>query len=112
MHKEKAVVGHLRELLPEIGGSLDKFLEFEHEDALHPDKTWRQKLDIALPQQGVGIEQVASQIINDIIPNGSPIVKPGFTSPLACKLNILAGFVEYNSMRRFRWIIPVLTNRS
>ncbi len=80
MDKEKAVVGHLQELLSEIGGGLDKFLEFEHEDAIHPDKNWRQKLNIALPQEGVGIEQVTSQIINDLIPNGSPVVKPGFTS--------------------------------
>lgn len=80
MDKEKAVVGHLQELLSQIGGSLDNFLKFEHKDALHPDKTWRQRLDITLPKQGVGIEQVTSQLINDIIPNGSPIVKPGFTS--------------------------------
>ncbi|MCP3928102.1 MAG: pyridoxal-dependent decarboxylase, partial [Bacteroidetes bacterium] len=80
MDKEKAEVGHLQELLSEIGGSLDKFLEFEHDDALHPDKTWRQKLNTALPIKGAGIEQVTNQIINDIIPNGSPVVKPGFTS--------------------------------
>jgi len=67
-------------LLAEIGASLDEFVKFEHLDAQHPDKNWRQKLDIVLPQQGVGIDAVVQELIRDVIPNGSPVPNPGFTS--------------------------------
>jgi len=55
-------------------------LKFEHNDALHPESQWRDYLDIALPQQGVGIEKVADELVNQIIPNGSAFSKPGYTA--------------------------------
>jgi len=33
-----------------------------------------------LPQDGVGIDQVVQDLLTQVIPNGSPIAKPGFTS--------------------------------
>ena len=56
MLKDQAETGNLQALLSQIGTGLDQFLKFEHEDALHKDKVWRENLDISLPEKGVGIE--------------------------------------------------------
>jgi aromatic-L-amino-acid/L-tryptophan decarboxylase len=80
MLKDQAETGNLQALLSQIGTGLDQFLKFEHEDALHKDKVWRENLDISLPEKGVGIEQVIQDLNNEIIPNGSAVPKPGFTS--------------------------------
>jgi len=80
MPVERAETGHLQLLLSQIGTGLDQYLKFEHPDALHPKNTWRQALDIPLPQQGVGVEQVTRELVEQVIPNGSPVPKPGFSS--------------------------------
>jgi len=80
MKKEKAETGNFENLLSQIGAGLDQFQKFEHQDALHPDKTWRKALDGPLPANGVGIEKVTEILLEKIIPNGSPVGKPGFTS--------------------------------
>ena len=80
MSKDLAETGEFEKLLAQIGAGLDQFVQFEHEDALHPEKKWRDLLDIELPQKGVGIDQVSRELIEQIIPNGSPVPKPGFTS--------------------------------
>jgi len=80
MPVERAETGHLQLLLSQIGTGLDQYLKFEHPDALHPNNTWRQALDIPLPQQGVGVEQVTQELVDQVIPNGSPVPKPGFSS--------------------------------
>jgi aromatic-L-amino-acid decarboxylase len=67
-------------LLAQIGAGLDQYLRFEHPDAMHPDSSWRDTLDIPLPKHGVGINAVARDLVEQIIPNGSPVPKPGFTS--------------------------------
>lgn len=80
MSKEKAETGNLQPLLSAIGAGLDNFLKFDHKDALHPDKNWRQALDEELPEYGVGINSVVEELLHQVIPNGSPVPKPGFTS--------------------------------
>ena len=80
MFNEQAETGHLESLLAKLGAGLDQYLKFEHPDALHPDNHWREFLDTPLPQQGVGIEQVTQDLIEQIIPNGSPVPRPGFSS--------------------------------
>lgn len=80
MKKELAETGDFEALLSQIGISLDQFQKFEHLDALHPSKNWRTKLDIPLPIQGIGIKAVTNELIEQVIPNGSPVAKPGFTS--------------------------------
>ena len=80
MSQEKAETGHLQPLLSKIGEGLDEYLKFEHSDALDPAKNWRQQLDISLPVQGVGIEKMTEELTGLVIPNGSPVPKPGFTS--------------------------------
>lgn len=80
MSIEHAETGNLQALLSEIGAGLDEFLKFEHPDALRTQGSWRRALDIPLPQQGVGIEQVTREIVSQLIPNGSPVPRPGFSS--------------------------------
>ena len=80
MTKEKAETGDLQRLLGQVGAGLDQYLKFEHPDSLHPDNNWREYLDIPLPQLGTGIDQVTQDLLSQIIPNGSPVPRPGFSS--------------------------------
>jgi len=80
MQPDFAETNNIQKLISKIGGGLDEFLKFEHPDALHPDANWREFLDVPLPQKGVGIDQVVEDLIKQVIPNGSCIPKPGFTS--------------------------------
>lgn len=75
-----AETGHLKELLSQVGAGLDQYLKFEHPDALHSDSNWRESLDIPLPQKGAGINAVTRELIEQIIPNGSAVPNPGFSS--------------------------------
>ena len=77
---EQAETANLQALLSQIGAGLDQFLKFDHPDALHPDNNWRAALDMPLPQQGVGIGQVTRELLNQVIPNGSPVPRPGFSA--------------------------------
>lgn len=79
MSIEQAETGRLEILLSEIGAGLDRFLRFEHPDALNSKGSWRASLDIPLPHKGVGIDQVTRELVDQIIPNGSPVPKPGFS---------------------------------
>lgn len=80
MDNELAETGRLAELLGAIGQSLDQFLKFEHLDAQHPSKEWLSVLKQPLPMQGVGVNQVTKLISEQVIPNGSPVPNPGFSS--------------------------------
>lgn len=80
MQADLAETNNIQKLISQIGGGLDQFLRFEHPDAIRPDANWREYLDVSLPQHGVGIDQVVEDLLKQVIPNGSPIPKPGFTS--------------------------------
>jgi aromatic-L-amino-acid decarboxylase len=80
MSNDAAETGNLQALLSQIGAGLDQYLRFEHLDALHPANRWREHLDIPLPREGVGIDAVADELIRHVIPNGSSVPKPGFSS--------------------------------
>ena len=80
MHRDAAETGDLQALLAQVGAALDQFLRFEHADPVRTNQEWRPRLDTALPLQGIGIEQVTDELITYLIPNGSPVAKPGFTS--------------------------------
>lgn len=80
MTVEQAETGRLQELLSQIGAGLDTFLKFEHPDALHPGLRWRERLEIALPHAGIGIDGVTDELLRHVIPNGSSIPRPGFSS--------------------------------
>jgi aromatic-L-amino-acid decarboxylase len=79
MSAEQAETGRLQMLLSQIGAGLDRYLSFEHLDAMHAENNWREFLDMPLPHKGVGIDQVARELVDQIIPNGSPVPKPGFS---------------------------------
>ncbi|MDN3714989.1 pyridoxal phosphate-dependent decarboxylase family protein [Vibrio breoganii] len=80
MKEDRAETEHIEHYLTRIGKALDTFLHFDHEDALCPSATWQKDLSEQVPQQGVGIDNVIEILNNTIIPNGSAIVKPGFTA--------------------------------
>jgi len=80
MNKELAETAHLQSLLAKVGESLDQFIKFEHPDAHLSRQQWMKKLDIPLPIKGIGIDAVTDELTLDVIPNGSPVPNPGFSS--------------------------------
>jgi aromatic-L-amino-acid/L-tryptophan decarboxylase len=80
MSNDSAETGNLQALLSQIGAGLDEYLKFEHPDALHPDRRWREHLNISLPQTGIGIDGVTDELVRHVIPNGSSVPRPGFSS--------------------------------
>lgn len=80
MQNDHAETANLEQLLCRIGAGLDQFLKFEHRDAMRPDATWHAYLDVVLPQNGVGIGRVVDELLTHVIPNGSALPKPGFSS--------------------------------
>ncbi len=79
MKTDYAETDNYHHLLSIIGAGLDQFVRFEHPDAMHPDNNWRTALDLPLPQRGIGIEQVAQELVSQVIPNGASSPKPGFS---------------------------------
>ena len=94
MNQEQAETGRLQELLSQVGAGLDKFLEFEHPDALVNRDSWHSALDIPLPQQGCGIDTVTGELTRLIIPNGSPITKPGFSGYIVTGASTVAALAS------------------
>ncbi len=80
MEVDAAETGNLQSLLSRVGLALDEFVKFEHPDAQANAAAWRARLDTALPQHGVGIHRVTDDLAKVVIPNGSSITRPGFSS--------------------------------
>lgn len=80
MTKDSAETRRLQTLLTRLGAGLDQYLRFEHPDALHPGRRWREQLNRAVPREGVGAESVLDELIEHVIPNGSAVPRPGFCS--------------------------------
>ena len=80
MPPDAAEIGRMQPLLAKIAAGLDDFLKFEHPDALHSGHSWRQRLDRPLPRAGIGIDGVADELVRHVIPNGSSVPRPGFSS--------------------------------
>ena len=80
MQRDQSEVGNMEVLLSKVGASLDEFLTFKHEDALQSRDHWLENLDTNLPENGVGADAVAQLLCDEVIPFGSPVPKPGFTS--------------------------------
>ncbi len=79
MPQERAETGRLQELLQQIGAGLDEFLKFEHPDAWIARDRWQPMLDLPLPEHGVGIDRVTRELLDHVIPYGSPVIRPGFS---------------------------------
>jgi aromatic-L-amino-acid decarboxylase len=77
---DAAETRELHALLTRLADGLDEYLKFEHPDALHPSRNWREHLNISLPREGVGIQRVLDELLEQVIPNGSAVPRPGFCS--------------------------------
>ncbi len=80
MHEERAEIGKLTKRLNQLGEYLDRFLQFEHPDAVQQANEWRAALGGGLPEEGCGADRVIELMGEHLIPNGSQIPKPGCTS--------------------------------
>jgi aromatic-L-amino-acid decarboxylase len=77
---DAAETGRLQDLLSQVGAGLDRYLAFEHPDAMHEPERWRAALDRPLPRRGIGIDGVADELVRHVIPAGSAVPRPGFSS--------------------------------
>jgi aromatic-L-amino-acid decarboxylase len=93
MKKERAEFDNISPRLQQLGGYLDQYMRFQHDDPMKHADTWRTALDIDLPQQGIGIERVLQEMGEVIIPNGSQIPNPAssvFITTGATSMGVLA----------------------
>lgn len=80
MIDEQAECGDLAYWMERLGTELDEFQKFDYPDALQNSANWQAALDSDLPKTGVGIDTVVDQLSRWVIPNGSAITRPGFSS--------------------------------
>ena len=80
MSQDRAETGRLEELLARVGAGLDQYLNFDHADAASRRESWSSALEQSVPQQGVGIDAVVSELMDQVVPNGSSVSRPGFTA--------------------------------
>jgi aromatic-L-amino-acid decarboxylase len=67
--------GAIRAILP----ALERFVQFEGPDPARERSRWRQALEGALPEDGVGRDAVLKELAEWVVPNGLRIGHPGFT---------------------------------
>jgi aromatic-L-amino-acid decarboxylase len=77
---DAAETGRMQPLLARLGAGLDEFVKFEHPDALHPGARWREALNGPLPRAGIGADAVLAELLQHVVPNGSSVPRPGFSS--------------------------------
>lgn len=80
MTQDRADCGHLSGHLKTLGVHLDRYLRFDHPDAMQDPARWQAALGGDLPERGVGIERVLSEMGEYLIPAGSQIPNPACTS--------------------------------
>lgn len=80
MEQDRAECGQLDRLMAQLGQDLQRFLRFEHPDAMQTGAPWRAVLDQPLPEEGIGIHAVMDEMARHLIPNGSAIPRPGCTA--------------------------------
>lgn len=79
-HEELAACSELGDLLSDLAAGLDRYLLFEDEDAMASAGSWQAALQRGLPETGVGIQRLIEEIRVNLLPNASPIPRPGFSS--------------------------------
>lgn len=80
MFHDQADCGPLAGHMHTLAQHLDRFLRFEHADAMHDPERWRSALGGTLPEQGIGIERVLGEMGEFLIPAGSQIPNPACTA--------------------------------
>ena len=78
--EEHAETGRLEPLLGKVGAALAQYLRFEQPDSMQNHAEWHPTFDIPLPEKGIGIDATVNELCEQLIPNGSQVSKPGFTS--------------------------------
>jgi aromatic-L-amino-acid/L-tryptophan decarboxylase len=77
---DAAETARLQPLLTRLGAGLDEFVRFDHPDALHPGARWREALDRPLPPAGIGADAVLDELLQQVVPHGSAVPRPGFSA--------------------------------
>lgn len=77
---ELAACSELGDLLRHLAEGLDCYLRFEDEDAMVKADSWQAALGQALPETGIGVHKLIEEIQTHLLPNASPVPKPGFSS--------------------------------
>lgn len=80
MTDDRAECDDLQRHLLSLGGYLDNYLRFQNQDAMIDPARWRNVLQQPLPDAGIGIDAVLTEMSLYVLPNASQIPKPGFTS--------------------------------
>lgn len=80
MQEDLAECGNLSSHLSTLAAHLDRYLRFEHPDAMSDPIPWQSALGRELPVAGIGIEGVLAEMGRFVIPNGSQIPHPGSTA--------------------------------
>jgi len=80
MIDDHAETGDIEAALAAIGEGLDRYLTFEHSDAYAARDRWLTHLQQPLPVAGEGLQAVIDDLNHWVIPHGSPVPRPGFTS--------------------------------
>ncbi|MEX0619475.1 MAG: aminotransferase class V-fold PLP-dependent enzyme [Pseudohongiellaceae bacterium] len=77
---DSADCSELGDLLAQLAEGLDDYLTFTDEDAMLKSESWRTALGQPLPEAGAGIQQLLAEIREHLLPNASPVPKPGFSA--------------------------------
>ena len=77
---DQAECGALSPALAQLGEYLDRFSTGLHGDAGLRRRHWQKVLQRPLPVDGIGLDKVLWELGEQVIPNGSAIPLPGFTS--------------------------------
>lgn len=77
---DQAYCGPMSPALEQLGQYLDRFNEGGLGDAGLRRPQWQAALQGPLPQQGIGLDKVLQELGEQVIPNGSAVPLPGFTS--------------------------------
>ena len=110
---DDADCGNITALLQQLGGYLDEYQQFKHDDAVKNISQWKPYLDQTLPGKGVGIKQVMEDFGQILIPNASQIPNPACTAFITTgatnigAISTLAGAVvapQRNDMTAFNFL--------
>ena len=66
------------EYLRRVGVALDEFLFGQHLDPMTRRHHWKEALEGALPNEGIGGDRVIDELVSTVVPNGARINEPGF----------------------------------
>jgi len=80
MFEERAQCNNLPDLLSQLSGAIEQHQRYAYPDAMTTVDSWKAILSQPVPSEGIGAEQVISEIGQHVMPNGSQMSKPGCSS--------------------------------